>query len=125
MVERGDVFLSGTEVLVFGRLLAIAGAFLLLFAVRALYKAIRKREGMGLGDAKLLAMIAAFLGFWPAMLALFVGIVTAAVYSLYLLARRRADGLTRLPVGSFLAAGGLLVAVFGPPLIAWYTSLLQ
>lgn len=124
MVERGDVFLTGPEHLVFGRLLAVLVAGGLLVVVRALYKAIRGHEGMGLGDAKLLAMIAALLGFWPAMMALFVGVISAAVYAAGLLARRRANLASRIPLGSFLAAGGLVAALAGPAFIAWYTSLL-
>ena len=79
---------------------------------------------MGLGDVKLLALIAAFLGFWPAILALFLGVLLATAYALTLLARRRASALTRLPFGSFLGAGGLLAALFGDQIIAWYKTLL-
>jgi leader peptidase (prepilin peptidase)/N-methyltransferase len=122
---QGNVFLTGTEALIMGRIAAIAGAALLLLTIRWLYKALRKHEGMGLGDVKLLAMIAAFLGFWESLLALFAGAVAASVYGIVLLARKRAGGDTRLPFGSFLAAGGLFAALFGAQLVAWYTSLLQ
>jgi leader peptidase (prepilin peptidase)/N-methyltransferase len=124
MVEKGDVFLTGPEHLVFGRLVAMLAAFGLLWGISAIYKAVRKRPGLGLGDAKLLAMIAAFLGFWPAMVALFVGVVSCALYASVLLALRRANGLSRLPLGSFLAAGGLIAAIFGQSMIGWYSSLL-
>lgn len=123
-VAKGNVFLTGPEHLVFGRLAAIAGAALLLLAIRAIYKAVRHRDGLGLGDVKLLAMIAAFLGFWPAMLGLFVGVVLCSAYAVTLIARRKAHSLTRLPLGTFLAVGGLFAALFGGPLIAWYGSLL-
>ena len=123
-VAKGNVFLTGPEHLVFGRLAAIAGAALLLLAIRAIYKAIRHREGLGLGDVKLLAMIAAFLGFWPAILALFVGVILCMAYAVTLIAQRKAHSLTRLPLGTFLAIGGLIAALFGTPLITWYTSLL-
>ena len=89
------------------------------------YKALRKRDGMGLGDVKLLATIAAFLGFGEALLALFAGVVAASVYGIVLMARRRAGGATKLPLGSFLAAGGLFAALFGPRIIAWYMELLR
>ena len=78
-----------------------------------------------MGDVKLLAMIAAFLGFGESLFALFIGVVTAAVYGIVLLARRRANATTRLPFGSFLAAGGLFAALFGPRIVDWYTSLLR
>jgi leader peptidase (prepilin peptidase)/N-methyltransferase len=123
--SQGNVFLTGTEALIMGRIAAIAGAALILLAVRWGYKALRKRDGMGLGDVKLLAMIAAFLGFGETLLALFAGVILASVYGLALVARRRASGASKLPLGSFLAAGGLLSALFGPQILAWYMGLLQ
>ena len=107
------------------RIAAIAGAALILLLVRWGYKALRKRDGMGLGDVKLLAMIAAFLGFGQMLLALFVGVITASVYGIVLMARRRAGGSSKLPLGSFLAAGGLFSALLGPQILAWYMGLLQ
>ena len=121
---RGNVFLTGPEALIFGRLAAVCGAALILLLVRWGYKAIRKREGMGLGDVKLLAMIAAFLGFWPAILTLFLGVLLASVYGTAQMVRGKAGALTRLPLGSFLGAAGLVTAVFGDSFIAWYRGLL-
>ena len=121
---RGDVFMTGPEALILGRLAAILAAAGLLLFIRALYKSLRKQEGMGLGDAKLLALIASFLGFWDAMLAFFLGMIACAVYAVYLLARRRATAATKLPLGSFLAAGGLLTALLGEALLTWYKGLL-
>jgi leader peptidase (prepilin peptidase)/N-methyltransferase len=124
MVATGDVFLTGPEALVLGRIGAIVAAAGLVLLIRWLYKKVRGQEGLGLGDAKLMAMIAAFLGFWPAMLAGFVGVVLCAGYAVVLLARRRASGQTQLPLGSFLSIGGLIAALFGTVLIDWYRSLL-
>ena len=56
---------------------------------------------------------------------LFAGVILASVYGLALVARRRASGASKLPLGSFLAAGGLLSALFGPQILAWYMGLLQ
>jgi len=123
--SQGNVFLTGTEALIMGRIAAIAGAALILLVVRWGYKALRKRDGMGLGDVKLLAMIAAFLGFGETLLALFAGVIAASVYGIVLLARRRASGASKLPLGSFLAAGGLFSALLGPQILAWYMGLLQ
>lgn len=122
---EGNLLLTGPEAVVLGRLAAIVGAALLLLTVRALYRRVRHREGMGLGDVKLLAMIAAFLGFGPALLAFFIGIIAAAAYGIFLLSRGRADAATRLPFGSFLAAGGLVAAVLGSPILTWYAGQLR
>ena len=123
--SQGNVFLTGTEALIMGRIAAIAGAALILLAVRWGYTTLRKRDGMGLGDVKLLAMIAAFLGFGETLLALFAGVLAASVYGIVLLVRRRASGASKLPLGSFLAAGGLFAALFGSRIIDWYLGLLR
>jgi leader peptidase (prepilin peptidase)/N-methyltransferase len=96
-----------------------------LLLIRWLYKAIRHREGMGLGDVKLLAMIAAFLGFWPAILSLFLGTLAAALYGAFLLARGKAGATSKLAFGSFLCVGGLIAALYGNRLIDRYIALLR
>ena len=123
--SQGNVFMTGTEALVLGRIAAIAGAALILLTVRWVYKALRKRDGMGLGDVKLLAMIAAFLGFGQTLLALFAAVLAASIYGILLIARRQASGNSKLPLGSFLAAGGLFAALLGPTIVAWYAGLLR
>ena len=119
---RGNVFLTGTEALIFGRIAAIVGVALVLLGIRWTYQVLRHREGLGLGDVKLLAMIAAFLGFWPAMLTLFLGTLFASAYAITLLLRGRAHTLTRLPFGSFLGIAGLISALFSTRIIDWYRS---
>ena len=125
IASQGNIFMTGTEALIMGRIAAIAGSALILLAVRWGYKALRKRDGMGLGDVKLLAMIAAFMGFWEALLALFAAVLAASVYGILLIARRRASGNSKLPLGSFLAAGGLFAALFGASIVSWYAALLR
>jgi leader peptidase (prepilin peptidase)/N-methyltransferase len=117
---QGDVFMTGPEHLVWGRVLAICAAAAIPWLIRALYKAVRRREGLGLGDVKLMAMIAAFLGFASAMVAFFVGVILAAIYGIVLLARRRATTASQIPLGTFLCIGGLVAALLGGPMVAWY-----
>lgn len=121
----GNVFLTGPEALIGGRILAVIGVALLLLAVRWIYRAVRHRDGMGLGDVKLLAMIAAFIGFWPAILSLFFGVIGASIYGIFQLARGRAGMLSKLPFGSFLAAGGLIATQVGDRVIDAYLQLLR
>jgi leader peptidase (prepilin peptidase)/N-methyltransferase len=123
--DNGNVFLTGAESLIFGRIVAICGAAFLLLLVRWVYRAVRHREGMGLGDVKLIAMIAAFLGFWPAVLALFVGTFAAGIYGALLLVLGKAGATSKLAFGSFLCAGGLIAAMYGNRLIDSYIALLR
>jgi leader peptidase (prepilin peptidase)/N-methyltransferase len=125
VTDHGNLFLTGPESLIFGRIAAIGGAALVLLLIRWLYKAIRHREGMGLGDVKLIAMIAAFLGFWPAVLSLFIGTLAAAFYGAVLLARGKAGATSKLAFGSFLCVGGLVAALYGNRLIGMYIALLR
>ncbi len=102
-------------------------AALLIWLIRWFYYLLRHREGMGLGDAKLLAMIAAWLG--PALtgLTFVLGACAAAIFGVALLAKRphgqsRLDGQSRLPFGSFLCAAALYALFAGQPIVAWYAG---
>jgi leader peptidase (prepilin peptidase)/N-methyltransferase len=123
-MDRGEVILTGPERILLYRALAIIAAGLLLLVIRWTYRVARKRDGLGLGDVKMLAMIAAFLGLRHALLALFLGVIAGALYAvaLMLTRRRSVTGTTRLAFGSFLALGGMVAALFGTPLIAWYAG---
>jgi len=92
-----------------------AVGFVALAMVAWLYHRLRKREGLGLGDAKLAAAIGAWVSWqglptmllWGSMLGLVFAIVTS-------IAGRRVNLSDRLPFGVFLAAGGWLVWLYGP-----------
>ena len=116
-------------------LLGAAFGSLLLWGLATLYKLVRKREGMGLGDVKMMAMAGAFLGLrntfltilFGALLGTFIGIgVIVAMYSnsavrkLAERASRRGLGTVQqlrwaiasqyhLPLGTFLGVAALLV----------------
>ena len=99
---------------------AIAAGMLLL--VWAFYRIVRRREGLGLGDVKLLAMMAAFMGLPLALFAFFIGVLTAALFAIVLLVQRKVRGSDLLPFGSFLAPAGIVAIFLGKPAIAWYLA---
>jgi leader peptidase (prepilin peptidase)/N-methyltransferase len=110
------------------RLLAIATAAGIILLVRWIYWLIRRREGLGLGDAKLMAMLAAWLGLPGVLLSLFLGVVLGALYAVTTLAVRfrRGEGpwlTSRLPLGTFLCIGGIVSALWGEQIIAAYLGL--
>lgn len=90
-----------------------------LLMVGALYARLRHREGLGLGDVKMVAMIAAFLGFEPTLLVLVFGSVLGSVFGVVWIKARRLDAATyEMPFGSFLGVAALLVALFGQGFLA-------
>lgn len=99
-----------------------------ILIIRALYWLVRRREGIGLGDAKLLAMIAAWLGPQQTALVLFLGVVGAAFYGLALVALRGGRRNTnhkialtsRIPLGSFLCAASIVSVFKGDAILNWY-----
>jgi leader peptidase (prepilin peptidase)/N-methyltransferase len=103
---------------------ALVGAGL-LFLVAETWLWLRGEEGMGLGDAKLLAMIGAFLGWAGVAVGFVVACALGAAMGLALLAAQRAGRKTRLPFGVFLAVGGLVALHAGTMLVDRYLALLQ
>jgi leader peptidase (prepilin peptidase) / N-methyltransferase len=110
-------------------LLWAAAAAALILAVRFLYWLVRRREGMGLGDVKLFAMFAAWLGPENALLILFLAVVTGALYGIVSLMRQRQPAAQRVsqtrtphrvPLGSFLCASAIYAVFAGQQTIAWY-----
>jgi leader peptidase (prepilin peptidase)/N-methyltransferase len=112
-----------------GSAVAIVAAGGLILLIRWTYWLIRKREGIGLGDAKLMAMLGAWLGLSGALLSFAIGVLLGAVFALVVLAvpaaRRESDTwlLSKMPLGTFLCVGGIISALWGQPLIAAYLRL--
>ena len=106
-----------------GVLGALLGSGILLGVWTAWYL-LRREEGMGLGDAKMLAAIGAFLGWKGVLVALFFAALSGAVVGLGLMAVQGTDLKTKLPFGTFLALGGLLALFAGEPIVRAYAQLL-
>ncbi len=103
-------------------LLAAAGVVLV---IRWAYWLLRRREGIGLGDAKLMALLAAWLGWQGALLAFGLGVVLGAVVAvMVLLLPKKQNGesraLLKLPLGTFLCIGGIVSTLWGQRIIAAY-----
>ncbi len=64
---------------------AAVGSFF-LWAAAALYKLLRKRDGMGMGDVKMMAMVGAFLGARGAFLTILIGTLLGSVVGIVLVA---------------------------------------
>jgi len=111
------------------RLLEILAAAALILLIRWTYKLIRHREGLGLGDAKLMALLAAWLGFPGALLAFGLAVLLGSAVALAMLAQPASPGQSKewaarkLPLGTFLCIGGIVSSLWGQPIIAAYLRL--
>jgi leader peptidase (prepilin peptidase)/N-methyltransferase len=81
------------------------------------------REGMGGGDAKLLAMLGAFLGLKAVPFIIFSSSLVGTVAGLSIMALQRKGRHLAIPFGPYLAFGALLYIFYGPQLITWYLQL--
>ena len=91
-----------------------------LWAVGETYVRIRGVEGMGFGDVKMLAMIGAFLGWQLTLTTVLIASLTGALVGGIMVLFDRANVKYPLPLGSFLAAGAIIVSHVGQPLVEWY-----
>ena len=87
------------------------------------YALVRRSAGLGMGDIKLLSVLGLFFGPYVLMV-LFVGSILGAVVGVIMTIGRRESGeAARVPFGPFLAAGGVVVAAWGPAIWTWYLQL--
>jgi len=107
----------------FGDALIGAGAASgLLWVVAEGYFRARGREGMGLGDVKMMAMAGAFLGLQRALLTILAGSLLGSVIGIAVITIGRKGRDFELPFGSFLGAGAMLVVFFGSSALDWYRA---
>ena len=91
-----------------------------LFLVAWIYQAIAKREGMGGGDIKFLAMIGAFIGWKGVLFTIFVASLTGTLAGMALIFRRREGMKLAVPFGPFLAVGAIAYLFIGAEVMTWY-----
>jgi leader peptidase (prepilin peptidase)/N-methyltransferase len=105
---------------------AILGALVgggILYLVALLYKLVRKQQGLGMGDIKMMAMVGAFLGWRLALLTIFAGSFLGSVAGVFLILFHGRNLQTRLAFGTFLGVGAALSLFFGPSFLRWYTAI--
>ena len=109
-------------------LLAAVVAALTLLLIAGAYWLARRRMGMGLGDVKLLAMLAAWLGLPQTAEVLFLAVITGALYGLgMIVAQRKKQPASQLPVpfGTMLSVAGIYSIFLGQRTLHWYMQLFR
>ena len=94
----------------------------LLYGLRSAYFRVRKIEGLGLGDVKMMAMVAAFWGLAPTIMILMLGSIAGAIIGLVIIVATRKKWQHELPFGSYLGAASIVAAVWGEAILASYQA---
>ena len=98
-------------------LLGAAVGFALLWLIGWLGAIVFRKEAMGGGDVKMMAMVGAFTGWQGTLVSIFLGAVLGTLIFVPITIFKR-DKL--VPFGIFLALGAAAAWLVGPALIAWY-----
>lgn len=108
-----ELFLPGSRVVSQSLFNAGVGATILagpIWLLGLIYALVRKREGLGFGDVKLLVLLGVFLGLENGLLALLIGVSSGSVIGIaYIWLAHKKASTYELPFGSFLCAGAALV----------------
>jgi leader peptidase (prepilin peptidase)/N-methyltransferase len=85
----------------------------MLFLIGFLYEVIRKREGIGMGDVKLLAMIGAFLGWRSVIFVALISSIIGTIVGLSIILYKKGDLRYAIPFGPFLSLAAALYLFTG------------
>jgi leader peptidase (prepilin peptidase)/N-methyltransferase len=94
-----------------------------LYLVALIYEKVTGKEGMGMGDVKLLAMIGVLIGWQGVIFTIFFSSVIGTAVGLLLMLHRGGSLKTKLPFGPFLALGAVAYIFYGPELVDAYLGL--
>jgi leader peptidase (prepilin peptidase) / N-methyltransferase len=97
------------------------GGFLLLVGLA--FEKITGREGMGMGDVKMLAMIGAWMGWRSLLFIILLSSLAGSLIGGAMLVLTRRGAKARIPFGPFLALGTFGYLFFGSELAQWYFRL--
>lgn len=101
LLAAGLVWAFGTVEDFYIHLLGAALGYGVFWAVEVTYRLIRKRDGLGRGDAKLLAVGGAWCGAWTLPVIVLIASLAALAYVL----PKGKDHQARIAFGPFLAVG--------------------
>jgi leader peptidase (prepilin peptidase) / N-methyltransferase len=97
----------------------------LLYGVAGAYYLVRREEGLGMGDVKMLAMLGAFLGWRAVLLTIVLSSFAGALIGVGLMLTSRGGLRHALPFGTFLAMGAMVAMLQGDQIIGWYLGFFE
>jgi leader peptidase (prepilin peptidase)/N-methyltransferase len=104
-------------------LLGIALGGGLIWGIAAGYRLLMGVDGMGMGDAKLLAMIGAFLGWQAVLPVVFIGSIVGSAIGVPFMFFKGGGGKFAIPFGPFLSLGAVVYLFWWGAMFDWYITM--
>ncbi len=101
------------------------GAGLFFYFIAFVYEIIKKKEGLGGGDIKLIAGIGSFIGLQGAVFTIFAGSVFALIGFFIAFIFFNSYSNKKIPFGPFLSLAAVLYAFYGRNLLNLYIGLIK
>ena len=95
-----------------------------LLVVAWTYNLITKKDGMGGGDIKLLAMMGTIIGWKGVIFTIFASSAVGTLIGVTVMLAKGKDMKFAVPFGPFLSIGAITYIFFGQKVIYWYFNLL-
>lgn len=89
----------------------------ILYAIALFYMIVRKNEGMGGGDIKLLAMIGAWLGYQSLPFVIMISSLSGAIIGIILLRSQKKNSNTRIAFGPFLSGAAIIYTFYAKDIL--------
>ena len=103
---------------------AIVGAtvgYLFFYSLYEISRRILKKEALGYGDIRLVSLIGLFVGVEYLFIGIFIAALTASLYGMFLLKKKRIS--EPYPLGPFLVVGAYIVLLWGKQILRCYMGL--
>ena len=86
--------------------------YFVIWSIIYFYKQVRKKEGMGLGDAKLLSAIGFWFGWISIPFVIFLSSITALLFVIPSLMKKSKKLSSQIPFGPYIIIGTLIYLIF-------------
>jgi leader peptidase (prepilin peptidase)/N-methyltransferase len=92
----------------------------LFYAVGVLGTAVLKKDAMGGGDIKMMAMVGGVLGWKGVILTTFLGSLLGSIIGIFLIIIKGKERGSKIPFGPYLSLGATFSLLLGQEFLAWY-----
>ena len=115
-----DPFLRSVTLGWRGSLIGAVSGFLFFYLVAAAGEKVFKKEAMGGGDIKMMAMVGGVIGWKGIILTTFLGSLLGSIIGVLMMIFAGRERGSLIPFGPFLAVGSAISLIFGQEIIFWY-----